>query len=383
MVRSGRARWLVLATAIVVTIALAACGSDTPAEQPTATAIRAATATPAPSPSPTPLILATETATPSTAATATPVATPTQSLPPTVEPRPDSTPDDDFTFDEPEFPGTREFYILTNVDGGPLLLPYLDATAALTEYSFVSTFRRVGKYDDDTTMSIESTLMRTDGVHFYTEILEHEYPDDVINLDPAYSEVVGLQIVGGRSGAYGRLSSQDRWVDVSDALSADPSLPDISELPADERPVGASLFQAASSIVLASFGVYDPEDIQSIVETAEFSPLFDFKLESTENGQAVIAHRLDFSESEEFEGVTWSSTLTYDVVFTVDTESGLILHAIHSKVEESSGGVERSDTFVLEYDVDPSPPVIDFPQPGDPSIETDPDKIAAFLELFE
>jgi hypothetical protein len=357
-------RLIVLSVLLSLFAGAVACGSDRRGEEPTATATASATATPEPSPTSTPR----PTATPALAPTTTSAPAPT----PTTDP---------WVFEEPDYPTSREFYILTNVDGGPLLLPYLDASARQTEYALITTFHRTFFYPDEEIATTERTLIRTDGEIFYSELLESTSPDDTTVLGPSAFSTVGFQLIANGESVYARVSGADKWVDVSSLADEQGLFATTNEM--GESALGAALFSAASNLILATFGVFDEESIQEIVESSEYSPLLDFKLESSDSEKIVIAHRFSLSAEEEIDGEVSGVHGMHDVVFTIDADSGLIVHAIYNQTQENTGPDPSSDVYIIEHEVDYNPQSFDFPQPGDPSIETDPDKIGAVMGMFE
>ena len=65
--------------------------------------------------------------------------------------------------------------------------------------------------------------------------------------------------------------------------------------------------------------------------------------------------------------------------FEVNASTGMVIRTLRQR--KSSSNAATTETISLEIDY--SPQDIQSPSPGDPSMETDPDKIAAFLELFD
>ncbi len=249
-----------------------------------------------------------------------------------------------------------------------------------------STFHRSGSFDGDEFATTQRSLAQTNGRLFFTEILEVTYtdnPDDLSQIvgDPLQSE--GTQVVSDGIVVYARPGASEKWIDVTSKLLEDGSFEEALNSP-DQHPLGTALFSIASSTLFATFGIADEE---SIAEAEANSPVplrLDFKQESADDETIVIANRVSFSDEQEFGGQATINGFTHDVVFTIDAELGLIVHAISEQNTKTDGPFGISEeVFLFEHEIDYSPQQIEFPQPGDPSIETDPDKIAAFLELIE
>lgn len=338
--------------ALIALTVFMACGEDKPAESPTVTP----TDTPVP--------------------TATAVAVANQC--PTTEPP------EPWELLEPEFPGSREFLIRTNVDRGELLLPYLDRSVQQDEYALTFTFQRSFEFPenpDQDHVEMQRSVIRTDGNITLAELLEYEDADDQGSSGFSTGKP-GSQIIMDGYRSYGRFGATEKWVDITELTACAGYSGGIGQT-SEESPIEQALFDAGSSRILATFGIFDEESISEYAEGADMSPLMDFEVESSNSDQIVIAHRVHLSFEEEIAGLVEGSQTNQDVVFTIDAGSGLVAHVLDSQVQESTGSYASVDTFILEYEIDYSLQDLVFPEPGDLSVETDPEKIAAFIELFD
>jgi hypothetical protein len=283
----------------------------------------------------------------------------------------------------------RERYVLTNVNGGELLLPYIEASGQEADFEALLSFQG----DDSSSISGDSSAdfrfkVKSSGPRQFFEIT-------VLVIEPveageAFLEAwmfEGLQIVSDDTVCYGRGGEFPNWIDLGEFCTT--SSPGKQIVPLRVGPPGSQTvpLQAGPSqdtwlaemLFEQASGEFDPRDIEQIEETTGVSPLIDFK-EAEPEGSLVFVHEGTVLIEEII--VTIDQTLKIE--FRVDSESGLVTQA--SRWTESSSSFDYplvfESTGFIGIEIAYGEQDIQIPQLGDASIETDPDRIAAFRELF-
>ncbi len=184
-----------------------------------------------------------------------------------------------------------------------------------------------------------------------------------------------LEMIGDDNLMYGRGGEFDRWIDITSVLDPGAGVSTgIVPLQAmiEDSELAILLFEQAS-------GDFDPRDIETIEEQAGRSPLLKFEEVPSLPDRIVLEHHDELVQVEEIATVTQSTR----IAFRIDPETEFIIQTMKATHASISGQFELEAETSEEYQIEYGPQEFELPDPGDPSIETDPDKIAAFLELFE
>lgn len=364
---------------------VAACGSSqvavAPTSTPEATAIRAPARTPTaaavepPTPIPDPIATALATVTGQSFQTPTPGPwRPPGWIRSTPVPVPEITP--------------REFFELTNLDGGKLLGPIIEASSAVTGYSLTVTREDVFDISDDGPVQLNqetSIYARADSMLVRINRLSFDLgdqTDDFIESGPSPEVLEGLEILFDGTRVLSRNSNFELWIDMTDSTNFTNDFRVTVPVFENDGTVGQALsgllYEQASALL-------DPREIIEIAEELEGSPWISFNDAGSSGTENVYTHVSEF----EFLFADVRIRTEIEIEFIVDHQSGRIVrirrHESGSQtgISEFRGPFELSSSTTSEVEIDYSTPDIKFPQPGDPSIETDLIKIAAFLELFE
>ena len=102
--------------------------------------------------------------------------------------------------------------MIITVDGGAILLPYIDATISQSEFSLVVTTQN----EEEGVISRERVMIRTDGETHFSETLEIVNPPAFGYSGSTGLNIEGAQFIWNKERAYIRLSSSDKWVDVTE-----------------------------------------------------------------------------------------------------------------------------------------------------------------------
>lgn len=343
-----------------VMVGVIACGMDEPAEtlidQPAPTA----------NPTPTAAFTATPTSTPAPSPTPTSTPTPTETISPT-RTEVVTSGHSNISF--------RELFIWSNLDGGALLLPYIDASASQKAFSLISTSTLIGSHSCDDYRQSTATLFRVSDEIHYTELIEFEDPELIALFGVEVFNTVGFQTISNGVWFYARLSEEDKWVDMS-SLQQDSENADASTR--EESFLGTTLFAEASNPFFENYSELTESQKALLADSEPYSPFLSFREVSSEEGSLVIAHNRDVVVGEGDNAVRQF----HKVEFTINAEDELINRVINYLSAESVRPHpcgNSSSSRELEIDYAQQPLVI----PAEGEIETDPETIAAFLELFE
>ena len=271
---------------------------------------------------------------------------------------------------------------MTNVDGGAVLLPYIEASGAQSDYAMTmeATLESITDgFGEGRHLFIRfAAELRNSGDIQHVQFLDFDLgPDgDLSEADMAQLVVFkSLEMVGSTSRMYGRGEGFEKWIDITSVVGGGlPGNSGIIPLQAfiEDSELAIMLFEQAS-------GEFDPRDAELIGEETGVSPLLNFVLVPSLPDRLIYEHESDWEQ----ESGLFDIRQTQRIAFRIDPESGFVAHTFNSSQAKFSGFVEGETSSLEQYKIEYNPQDIFVPQPGDPSIETDPDKIAAFLELFE
>lgn len=277
---------------------------------------------------------------------------------------------------------------MTNADGGELLLPYIESSGMQPDYVLLLSTEQL--IDSSFSFNVEETVfgtsqvmeIRTNGDLQHVTAISFTISgatDELTDRDAKLLELLnGMEIIGNENLAYGRGAEFDKWIDMTSVINGGDGISSgIVPLQAfvEDSELAQLLFTQAS-------GDFDPRDVEDIEESAGVSPLIEFQQIPSLPDRIVYVHDLSYGQDLEFgDGEVEQSTR---IVFRIDPDTGLVTQANkHSETMITGSVFDTATSSNEEVSLEYGPQLIELPQPGDPSIETDADKIAAFLELFE
>ena len=229
-----------------------------------------------------------------------------------------------------------------------------------------------------------AVFSRQDGEFVFVEINTWDFGSVGVLFeifDPTFGGIhAGLQLVEGGATIYARDQNHPLWIDVTSIfgeVGASPSgmIPLQAMLPEDSD-LANQLFDIAS-------GDFDPRDVNEImIRAGGISPMMNFQPDGSISGQISFVHSLAYTIYETVGPVD----TTDERQLIVDEETGLIVSAERATVvafTPSGSGVSEKTHIEQRIAIAYGPQQIPFPEPGDPSIETDPEVIDEFLEMFQ
>lgn len=270
---------------------------------------------------------------------------------------------------------------MTNVDNGAVLLPFIERSGAETDYAISmealleSSVNALSFGEDVAVLLSFKAELRNSGdlQHMIFSNFDLGSDEDLSEVEMAQLAVFqSLEMVGTRQKIYGRGEGFEKWIDITSVV--DTGAPVITPLQAfiEDSELAMLLFEQAT-------GEFDPRDVESIEADTGVSPLLDFQQVPSLPDRVVYEHRSNLEQDLGLLSVNQNSR----IAFRIDPETERIVHTFNSSQNLVSGFVEGETSSLEQYTIEYEPQDIFMPQPGDPSIETDPDKIAAFLELFD